>query len=123
MMGRTLAQVRQRLDLTPAEMAERLGVAKSTYDAYERASRDPDNAVLDRLLALAWAELDDAELLAQVEGKVEDIRARRHKSAPYAGYRGGAQTTRTAQRSRQRGQAAAAERARLLKSNTKGNQP
>jgi transcriptional regulator with XRE-family HTH domain len=119
MMGRTLAHLRVVLGVTPSQMAARLGVAKSTYDAYERAGREPADEVLARLLEVATT----AGHLELVAGKVEEIRARRRKSAPYAGASAGAQTTHAALRSRQRGQAAATERAQLLNSNQKRGQP
>jgi transcriptional regulator with XRE-family HTH domain len=117
MIGQTLAKVREALGLTPPEMAERLGVALSSYLGYECTAREPAEAVLVLLLDLVRAHAD-ADLLAQVEAKVAAIRSRRKKTAPYAGSRAGAQTTATTQRLRQQRRAAAAERARRLETDS-----
>jgi transcriptional regulator with XRE-family HTH domain len=111
MIGQTLAKVRAHLGVDRREMAQLLGVAKSTCDAYEATGSEPADEVLDKLLELVRERVTDADLVERVESRVADIRAQRKRRAPYAGSRAGAQTTATTQRLRQQRRAAAAERA------------
>lgn len=51
-IGQRLRDVRWRLDLTQAQMAEKLGICRATLIAWERQSEDPDSAYLNTLKAL-----------------------------------------------------------------------
>ncbi len=61
--GRLLA-ARKQLGLTQSQVAERIGVAKSTYTGYERGTSEPD---MDRIILLMRVLDIDANYLWQDE--------------------------------------------------------
>jgi len=75
-VGKTLADIRRRRNLTQAALAKRLDVSPVTVSNYERGFRDPDAAMLttlERILGvnpyvLAWLQASPritARLLAK----------------------------------------------------------
>ena len=54
-----LTKFRKQQDLTQAEMAEKLGVSRSTYTNYENGNRTPDFEVLERISNVLGCTLDE----------------------------------------------------------------
>lgn len=49
MLGRRMKDKRKHLGYTQKEVADRIGIARTTYAMYESESRDPDTKTLERL--------------------------------------------------------------------------
>lgn len=49
MLGSRLRQQRKQRKLTQEDVAQRIGVARTTYAMYEQNSREPDNETLQKL--------------------------------------------------------------------------
>ncbi len=54
-----LTMFRKQQDLTQAEMAEKLGISRSTYTNYENGNRTPDFEVLERISNVLGCTLDE----------------------------------------------------------------
>jgi transcriptional regulator with XRE-family HTH domain len=54
--GMTIREVRDELGLSPRAMADKLGVARTTYDSYERGHRPTPAAVLVRIADLGGVQ-------------------------------------------------------------------
>lgn len=87
-----LRLARRRAGVSQAELARRAGMPRSVLNAYERGSRDPGAAALDRLLEAAGVSLvvsssrrvDPARadrILQQVLDLAEALPARRRAAA------------------------------------------
>lgn len=49
MLGNRLKSLRSRKNMTQAELAEKIDVARTTYAMYEQNKREPDNETLQRI--------------------------------------------------------------------------
>lgn len=65
MLGIRLRSLREQKKLTQAEMATKIGVARTTYAMYEQNKREPDNEILQKLAD--YFEVSTDYLLGRVD--------------------------------------------------------
>lgn len=70
MLGERLKVLRQNKKLTQKELADRLGIARTTYSGYENETREPDHETLQKIADFHSVSVDS--LLGRKIGLTED---------------------------------------------------
>lgn len=78
--GNKLKEIRQKEGLTQAEMADKLGLKRSTYANYETNKREPDKNTLE--LISEKLNIDINELIFGQEDDIKCIERARSKMPP-----------------------------------------
>ena len=77
LIGKKIKELRNKSKLTQSELAEKIGVTKSTIAAYENDSRQPSYEVLIRMASVFRVSvdsllLDRSEVVLEVRGLTEE---------------------------------------------------